>query len=183
LELPWSLDFGIWSFPFAPVFPRVCFRYPPRIAIFGSQSHGDSAVLKIGSERGFPYSYEEFATHMKAMETVRTWEHTSRFGHLGNDQTSRANNARVVEYFFDCYEDKREAVHKAEILLSIYDYIGRNAEVFVKKGFVELLEGGPFSVESALLRAVHHVFTVVDRPSCIDPKQVVTLATAFEIFD
>ena len=120
---------------------------------------------------------------MKAMQTVRTWEHTSRFGHVGTDQTSRANNARVVDYFFDCYTDKREAVHKAEILLSIYDYIGRNAELFVKKGFVEILDGGPFSVESALLRAVHHVFTVADRPSSVDPKQVVTLATAFEIFE
>jgi hypothetical protein len=140
-------------------------------------------VLKTVSERGFSYPYEEFANHMKAMETVRTWEHTARFGHLGREQSSRANNARVVEYFFDCYEDKREAVHKAEILLSIYDYIGRNSELFVKRGFVEVLEGGPFSVESALLRAVHHVFTVVDRPACIDPKQVITLATAFEIFE
>ncbi len=120
---------------------------------------------------------------MKAMKTVRTWEHTSRFGHLGKDQTSRANSARVVEYFFDTYLDKKEAVHKAEILLSIYDYIGRHAEVFIKKGFVEILDGGPFSVESALLRAVHHVFTVVERPSGVDPKKVISLATAFEIFE
>ena len=141
------------------------------------------AVLKIGLDAAFPYPYEEFAGHMKAMQTVRTWEHTSRFGHVGKDQTSRANNARVVEYFFDCYADKREAVHKAEILLSIYDYIGRNAELFIKKGFVEVLDGGPFSVESALLRAVHHVFTVVERPMCVDPKQVIALATAFEIFE
>ena len=140
-------------------------------------------MLKTSLEPGFPYPYEEFAGHMKAMNTVRTWEHTSRFGHLGKDQTSRANNARVVEYFFDSYQDKKEAVHKAEILLSIYDYIGRNAEIFIKKGFVETLDGGPFSVESALLRAVHHVFTVVDRPSSVDPRQVIALATAFETFE
>jgi len=140
-------------------------------------------VFKTGTEAGFPYPYEEFAGHMKAMRTVRTWEHTSRFGHVGTEQTSRANNARVVEYFFDSYTDKREAVHKAEILLSIYDYIGRNAELFIKKGFVEVLDGGPFSVESALLRAVHHVFTVVERPMCVDPKQIIGLATAFEIFE
>src|SRR6476620_6317800 len=131
------------------------------------------AVFKTGLEVTFAYPYEEFAGHMRAMQTVRTWEHTSRFGHVGKEQTSRANNARVVEYFFDSYTDKREAVQKAEILLSIYDYIGRNAELFITKGFVEILEGGPFSVESALLRAVHHVFTVVDRPSCVDPKQVI----------
>jgi len=147
----------------------------------------DEAILavvpKTSSEPAFPYPYEEFAGHMKAMKTVRTWEHTSRFGHLGNDQSSRANNARVVEYFFDCYEDKREAVHKAEILLSIYDYIGRNIDLFIKKGFVEVVEGGAFSVESGLLRAVHHVFTLVDRPPRIDPKQIVALATAFEVFE
>ena len=118
---------------------------------------------------------------MRAMKTVRTWEYTSRFGHLGKDQGSRANNARVVEYFFDSYVDKREAVHKAELLLSIYDYIGRHADIFIKKGFMEVLADGPFSVEPALLRAVHHLFiSVADRPSCIDPKKVITLATAFE---
>jgi len=141
-------------------------------------------VLKTATlEAVFPYPYEEFADHMKAMKTVRTWEHTSRFGHLGKDQSSRANNARVVEYFFDTYVDKREAVHKAEILLSIYDYIGRHAEIFMKKGLVEMVAGGPFSVESSLLRAVHHIFTVVDRPSCVDPRNVIALATAFEIFE
>ena len=142
-----------------------------------------AVVLKTSSEPWVPYPYEEFAGHMKAMRTVRTWEHTSRFGHVGKEQSSRANNARVVEYFFDSYQDKREAVHKAEVLLSIYDYIGRHVDLFTKKGFVEILEGGPFSVESALLRAVHHVFTVVERPSCVDPKQVIALATAFEIFE
>jgi hypothetical protein len=140
-------------------------------------------VFKTGAETMFAYPYEEFAGHMRAMQTVRTWEHTSRFGHVGKEQTSRANNARVVDYFFDCYTDKREAVHKAEILLSIYDYIGRNADLFIRKGFVEVLDGGPFSVESALLRAVHHVFTVVERPTSVDPKQVIALASAFQIFD
>jgi len=141
-------------------------------------------VLKTKNlEAAFPYPYEEFADHMKAMKTVRTWEHTSRFGHLGDDQSSRANTARVVEYFFDTYVDKKEAVHKAEILLSIYDYIGRNAEIFIKKGLVETLAGGPFSVESSLLRAVHHIFTVVERPASVDPRNVIALATAFEVFE
>src|SRR5215475_5154776 len=107
------------------------------------------AVFKTGSEVRFPYPYEEFAGHMRAMQTVRTWEHTSRFGHVGKEQTSRANNARVVDYFFDCYSDKREAVRKAEFLLSIFDYIGRNADLVTRKGFLEVLEGGLYSVKSA----------------------------------
>src|SRR5882762_7790613 len=109
--------------------------YPSRIPVcfFAGYGQFTAVVLKTSLEPMFPYPYEEFAGHMKAMKTVRTWEHTSRFGHLGKDQTSRANNARVVEYFFDTYVDKREAVHKAEILLSIYDYIGRHAEIFMKK--------------------------------------------------
>jgi len=117
---------------------------------------------------------------MRAMKTVRTWEYTSRFGHLGSDQSSRANNARVVEYFFDTYVDKREAVHKAEQLLSIYDYIGRHADIFIKKGLMEVMVDGPFSVESALLRAVHHVFTVMEQPSSVDPRKVIALAIALE---
>src|SRR5205814_2225303 len=120
----WSLEFRVSRF--FPGSPSV----PPRIAFPRARSHCVAAVLKTTVEQGFPYPYEEFAGHMKAMETVRNWEHTSRFGHVGKDQTSRANNARVVEYFFDSYVDKSEAVHKAEVLLSIYDYIGRNVEIF-----------------------------------------------------
>jgi hypothetical protein len=117
---------------------------------------------------------------MKAMRTVREWEYTSRFGHLGNDQTSRSNSARVVEYFFDSYIDKKEAVHKAELFLSIYDYIGRHQELLSKKGLMEKLDNGPLSVETALLRAIHHVFTVVARPAEMDPRKVLALAKAFQ---
>ena len=126
------------------------------------------------------YPYEEFADHMKAMRTVREWEYTSRFGHLGSDQTSRANSARVVEYFFDSYVDKKEAVHKAELFLSIYDYIGRHQELFSQKGLMERLDNGPLSVETALLRAIHHIFTVVPRATDVDPKKALTLAKAFQ---
>jgi hypothetical protein len=114
------------------------------------------------------------------MKTVRTWEYTSRFGHVGSAQTSQANSARVVEYFFDTYEDKKEAVLKAELLLSMYDYIGRHAALFTRKELMEELAGGPLSVEPALLRAVHHVFTVTERAATIDPKKVIDLARAFE---
>ena len=114
------------------------------------------------------------------MRTVRTWEYTSRFGHLGSAQTSQAHNARVLEFFFDSYDDRTEAVRKAGLLLSIYEYIGQHAAVFYRKQFLENSEGGLFSVNPALLRAVHHIFTTVSRPWTIDPRNVVTLARAFE---
>ncbi len=136
-------------------------------------------MLKTAAAVQFRYPYEEFADHIKAMRTVREWEYTSRFGHLGSAQTSRANSARVVEYFADSYEDQREAVHKAELLLSIYDYVGRHALLFSRKGLVEIEDGSLFSVDSGLLRAVHHVFTVTDRPESIDPRKVLSLARAF----
>jgi hypothetical protein len=117
---------------------------------------------------------------MKAMRTVREWEYTSRFGHLGNEQTSRANSARVVEYFFDSYLDKKEAVHKAELFLSIYDYIGRHQELFSQKGLMEKLDNGPLSVDTGLLRAIHHIFTVVPRPAEVEPKKALALAKAFQ---
>src|SRR5213595_3447403 len=102
-------------------------------------------MVKTAVELRLRYPYEEFADHMKAMKTVRQWEHTSRFGELGGSQTSRANNARVLEYFFDCCADQTEAVHKAELFLSIYDYIGRNASLFSRKGLLER-EADNFSV-------------------------------------
>jgi hypothetical protein len=126
------------------------------------------------------YPYEEFADHIKAMRTVREWEYTSRFGHLGNTQTSRANNARVVEYFSDSYADQKEAVQKAEVFLSIYDYIGRNAGLFSRKDLMEASEDGVLSVDPALLRAVHYVFTVPARSAGFEPKQVLALAKAFQ---
>jgi hypothetical protein len=117
------------------------------------------------------------------MRTVCQWEDTTRFGHVGTAQTSRANIARVVDYFSDSYEDQAEAVQKAELFLSIYDYIGRHASLFLKKELLEGLDEHLFAVEPALLRAVHHVFTVADRPAGIDPKRVLTLAKAFRAID
>ena len=114
------------------------------------------------------------------MRTVREWEYTSRFGHLGSEQTSRANSARVVEYFFDSYIDKKEAVHKAELFLSIYDYIGRHQDLFSQKGLMEKLDTGPLSVDGGLLRAIHHIFTVVPRAAEVDPKKALALAKAFQ---
>jgi len=128
----------------------------------------------------FRYPYEEFAGHVKAMRTVQQWEDTLRFGHLGTAQTSRANSARVVEYFSDSYQDPKEAVQKAELFLSIYDYLGRHAALFSRKGLMELAQDDLFSVEPALLRAVHYVFTVAARPASPMPKQVLALARAFK---
>ena len=113
------------------------------------------------------------------MKTVQEWEHTLRFGDLGRDQTSRANNARVVEYFSDSYLDQKEALRKAELFLSIYDYIGRNAIFFSKKGLLDQLGDGLFSVEPELLRAVHFGFTVPERQPAIHPKLILNLARAF----
>jgi hypothetical protein len=117
--------------------------------------------------------------HVKAMRTVREWEYTTRFGHLGTEQTSRANSARVVEYFSDCYADQKEAVHKAELFLSIYDYIGRNAEFFSKKDLLDATADGLFSVDPVLLRAVHFVFSLPGSPAS-NPKRIFNLARAFK---
>lgn len=137
-------------------------------------------MLKTSRPLSFCYPYEEFADHIKAMKTVREWEYTSRFGHVGNAQTSLANCARVVDFFSDSYEDPDEAVRKAELFLSIYDYIARNSALFVRKGLVEKLEASLYSVDPALLRAVHHVFTAAGRAPRVDPKKVFALARAFK---
>jgi phosphatidylserine decarboxylase len=139
--------------------------------------------LKTSEASRFHYSFEEFVDHIKAMRTVREWEYTSRFGHLGSAQTSRANSARVVEYFSDSYQDSKEAVYKAELFLSVYDYIGRHAPLFSRKDLVEKLDGTRFSVDSALLRAVHYVFTFALQPAATDPKKVLGLARAFKAIE
>src|SRR6266480_16395 len=97
-------------------------------------------MVKTAVELRIRYPYEEFADHLKAMKTVREWEYTSRCGHLGRAQRSMANSARIVEYFSDSYADQKEAVRKAEIFLSIYDYIARNATLFSRKNLMEELE-------------------------------------------
>lgn len=118
--------------------------------------------------------------HVRAMKTVRDWEYTLRFGHVGTAQNSRANNARVVEYFSDSYFDQKEAIQKAELFLSIYDYIGRNAAFFSRKDLVEELGNGLFSVDPALLRSVHFVYTLPTRQGNAHPKKVYQLARAFK---
>ena len=136
--------------------------------------------MKTSLAPSFSYPYEEFADHIKAMPTVREWEYTARFGHLGTAQNSRAHCSRVVEYFSDCYADPKEAVYKADVFLLIYDYIGRHAAFFVRKGLVEKMEGDLFSVDPALLRAVHYLFSAVPQPAGVDPKKTFTLAKAFQ---
>jgi hypothetical protein len=131
-------------------------------------------------EQQCSYPFEEFMDHVRAMRTVRDWEYTQRFGHLGTAQNSRANGARVVEYFTDSYPNQKEAVRKAELFLSIYDYIGRNASFFGRKGLVEELKTSFFSVDPALLRAVHFVFTVPEKPAPVHHKRVWNLAKAFK---
>lgn len=120
---------------------------------------------------------------MRAMRTVRQWEHTSRFGHLGNTQSTQANIARVVEYFSDTYADSGEALQKADLFLSICDYIARNESLFLRKAMLEKDEDGAFSVEPFLLRAVHHYFTTGSRTGTIDARKILPLAKAFKTFD
>jgi hypothetical protein len=113
------------------------------------------------------------------MKTVRQWEYTSRFGPVGNGQTSQANNARVVDYFSDCYEEPKEALYKAEVFLSIYDYLGRHAAMFARKKLLEEVNDRVFSVETGLLRALHFAFTSALRPASVDPKKIASLARSF----
>jgi hypothetical protein len=70
-------------------------------------------------------------------------------------------------------------LHKAGLLLSIYDYLGRHAALFSRKGLVEIGRGSFLSVDPGLLRAVHHVFTATDRPHSVEPRKVLNLARAF----
>jgi hypothetical protein len=127
----------------------------------------------------FPYPYEEFADHIRAMRMVRRWEYTERFGHLGTDQNSQANSARIVEYFSDTYANQQEALQKAELFLLISDYLARHAALFARKGLVDAEGEGLISVEPALLRAVHHLFTSGSSVSA-DPKKMLLLAKAFK---
>jgi len=136
-------------------------------------------ALQVSPTPAFFYPYEEFSDHIKAMKVVQQWQYTSRFGAVGDAQTSRANNARVLEYFSDCYLDQNEAVHKAELFLSISDYVARNASLFSRKRLLEN-QASSFSVEPCLLRAVHHVFTACPDPASIPTKKVIQLAKAFE---
>ena len=130
--------------------------------------------------KSVPYSYEEFADHLKAMPTVRQWDYTSRFGHVGNAQTSWANNARVIEYFCDSYQDQKEALRKAELFLSIHDYIGRNVGALSRKDLIEERDNNLLSIDSALLRAVHFIFTMAEHATTTDPKMVLDLAKTFK---
>ena len=137
------------------------------------------SALQVSPTPAFFYPYEEFSDHIKAMKVVQQWQYTSRFGAVGDAQTSRANNARVLEYFSDCYIDQNEAVHKAELFLSISDYVARNASLFSRKRLLEN-QASSFSVEPCLLRAVHHVFTACPDPASVPTKKVIQLAKAFE---
>lgn len=114
------------------------------------------------------------------MRTVKEWEYTSRFGHLGTAQTNSARSARVIEYFTDSYQDQKQAIYKAGIFLSIHDYIGRHVALFIRKGMVEEVESGSYLVEPNLLRAVHYTFITAGERAVIPPQKILNLARAFQ---
>ncbi len=125
------------------------------------------------------YPYDEFADHIRAMRTVKEWEYTSRFGHVGHAQTNSARSARVIEYFTDSYADSKEAVYKAGIFLTVHDYIGRHLALFIRKDLVEEAEPGSYLVEPNLLRAVHHAFITLGEGAVLPPQKILNLARAF----
>jgi len=137
-------------------------------------------AVKTSVDVQFRYGFEEFMDHVRAMKTVRNWQYTQRFGHVGASQDSRANSARVLEYFSDSYSDQKEALHKAELFLSIYDYIGRNALYFSRRGLVEESNDGMLSVAPALLRSVHLVFSLSAKSASISAKKLVNLTRCFQ---
>ncbi len=117
------------------------------------------------------------------METVRDWQDTSIFGHVGSAQDNRAKSARVLDYFADSYSDRKEAVYKADRFLSIHDYIARHANVFVRNELAEQRRQDHFLVEPALLRAVHYAFTAATPTIGIPEKKVLALAQAFKALE
>lgn len=135
--------------------------------------------METRSPSRYPYPYEEFADHIRAMRMVRNWQYTSHFGHVGGEQTNRASNARVLDYFADCYSDPHEAVRKAELFLCINDYLGRHVADFSRTDMLEVSDTGDLLVAPALLRAVHHVFTAGLQPQVVPTKKIIGLAKAF----
>ena len=157
--------------------------YSRGLQISSSWTILDSVAMKTIQDLRFRYPYDEFAEHIRAMKTVRHWEDTLRFGHLGKAQTTWANSARVIEYFSDCYQDAREALYKAGVFLSVYEYIGRHEELLARKDLVEKVEERQLAVASALLRAVHYVFTSVPQPATLEPARILALAKVFRELD
>jgi hypothetical protein len=114
------------------------------------------------------------------MKTVRQWHYTQRFGDLGSSQDSHSHAARVVEYFSDSYGNAKEALAKAELFLSIHDYLARNASFFCKKGLLEEEDRGELTAEPTLLRAVHFVFSLGTASERVDARKVLRLARCFQ---
>ena len=133
----------------------------------------------------YPYPFEEFYDHVKAMDEVRGWEHTVAFGEIGPAQTNEKNSARVIEYFSDSYADFKEAVHKSDCFLRIHDYIGAHIKLFGKRKLLSNRKKNVASVDRALFRAVHFVFTdgSVSETGSYKPEQVADLAQAFKILE
>jgi hypothetical protein len=99
---------------------------------------------------------------------------------LGSAQDSRSHAARVLEYFSDSYTDAKEALAKAELFLSIHDYLARHASFFSRKALLEEDGQGMLTAEPELLRAVHLVFSLGVQPERVDARKIVRLARCFQ---
>ena len=131
----------------------------------------------------YPYSFEEFQTHLAAMPIAMKSEYihlTDPPTEVGTQQTESAKSGRIIDYFSDCYTDKREAVHKADAFMAIHDYIGEHFRWFKWWGLLKPSpEKGQSFVSHGLFRAVHFAVTKLGSGEVIKRAKIVKLARAF----
>src|SRR2546422_4682393 len=119
----------------------------------------------------FKYPYEEFEEHGNALEQVLGWEHTRIFGELGSRSDFAANQARILEYFSDCYKSREESAQKSECFRQILEYTQQHRKFFERAGLY--MQGA--KIDDALMRSIHFVFTSAQIPiesSKVHPKLV-----------
>jgi hypothetical protein len=114
------------------------------------------------------YPVEEFLQHMRALPTVRQYEHISKgFScsgeqvEIGNDNSDVGLNAlRILDYFHQVYADKEEAQEKGCLFFVMLMHLVKHQDEYDSESFaVFTATDQPSMISVPLLKALHYHYT------------------------
>src|SRR6266487_307866 len=137
----------------------------------------------------FPYSYDEFCNHFRAMSIVRKYETvqlnypaTGPVLEVGQSKDFESQSLRLLDYMSQVINDRDEQAYKAARLMSAMMFLAANKGAFMSAGLVQ--ENGepdaPVMISPHLVKAAHHFFGAENMDPMMSVSAIIELARRFK---
>jgi hypothetical protein len=137
----------------------------------------------------FPYPFEQFCDHFRALPIVREYE-TVQLGYptttppleVGQSRDFEAQSLRLLDYMSQVIPNRDEQAYKASRLMSAMMFLATNKDTLRGAGLMrEASEASPVLVSPDLVRAVHHYFGAEQMDPAMSVADIIALARRFEV--